>query len=75
MPTTTILQPVELGDLGFWLEGAPHTVMFLDANGQIQEDSTRLAGNTLLWEEDGVSYRLEADLEMEEALKIARSME
>lgn len=75
MPTTSILQPVDMGDLGYWLEGAPHTVMFLDANGQVQEGSTRLAGNTLLWEEDGVSYRLESSLDRDEALEIARSME
>lgn len=75
LPTTAIVQPVELGDLGFWLEGAPHTVLFLDANGQIQEDSIRLAGNTLMWEDDGISYRLESSLELEEALEIARSME
>jgi hypothetical protein len=75
MPTTSILQPVDLGDLGFWLEGDPHTVLFLDANGEVQEDSIRLAGNTLMWEDDGISYRLESNLDLEEVLKIARSME
>ena len=75
VPTTSILQPVDVGDQGYWLEGDPHTVMFLDANGQVQEDSTRLAGNTLLWEEDAVSYRLESSLDLDEALEIARSME
>lgn len=72
---TSTVQPVDIGDGGYWLEGAPHTIMFLDAHGQIQEDTIRLAGNTLVWEEDAVSYRLESSLDLDEALKLARSME
>jgi uncharacterized protein DUF4367 len=34
----------------------------------------RLAGNTLLWERGALTLRLEADINEEEALKIARSV-
>lgn len=33
-----------------------------------------VAGNTLIWEEDGITYRLETDLTLEEAVRIAESL-
>jgi hypothetical protein len=53
-------------DPGLWLEG-DH--VFSDFFGQ-----PRLAGNALLWEHDGVTYRLEGRLTMQQALGIARSL-
>ena len=73
--TTSTVEPVDLHDGGYWLEGRPHSVLFRDPDGDVTEDRIRLAGNTLIWEDDGVSYRLEADLEKAEALAIARSLE
>lgn len=67
--------PLGFADLSYWIEGAPHTILFLDADGDINPDRIRLAGNTLVWEKDGVSYRLESALERHEALGIARSMD
>jgi hypothetical protein len=32
-------------------------------------------GNTLIWEENGITYRLESDLSLEETIKIAESLE
>jgi hypothetical protein len=32
-------------------------------------------GNTLIWEEQGITYRLESNLSLEEAVKIAESLE
>jgi len=31
-------------------------------------------GNTLIWEEDGITYRLETDLTLEESIRIAESL-
>lgn len=73
--TTSTVEPVDLHDGGYWLEGRPHSVLFRDPDGDITEDRIRLAGNTLIWEDNGVSYRLEADLEKAEALALARSLE
>jgi hypothetical protein len=70
----TTLEPVRLGDVGYWIEGAPHTIFYLDELGNVIDDETRLAGNVLLWEEDGVSYRFEGELGKGRALQIARSM-
>lgn len=58
----------------YWLEGGPHLLIFRAADGDARDDRTRLAANTLLWEENGVLYRLEGALSLDQALRIARSM-
>ena len=73
--TGTTVERVSVGDApGFWLEGAPHAVYYVDEAGEVVEDTVRLAGNVLLWERDGVTYRLEADLPRERAIAIASSL-
>lgn len=63
------------GGRGYWIEGAPHYFMYVDPDGQIREESTRLASNVLLWQQDGLTFRLEADISKEEALRIAASVQ
>jgi len=46
---------------------------YRDASGIIQTETLRLAGNTLIWEQDGVTFRLEAQVSREDALRIAAS--
>jgi hypothetical protein len=71
----TAIEPVTVnGGEGYWLTGEPHAVGYLDRNGRFQEDTLRLAGNTLIWQQGPLSIRLEADVGLEEALAIARSM-
>ena len=70
------VRPIDFnGVSGFWIEGAPHQVLFDVGNGQIQPDTLRLATNTLLWERDGHVYRLEADISLETAVRIAQSIQ
>ncbi len=59
---------------GFWLSEGPHQLYYLDENGRPRQDLTRLAGNTLLWERDGIVYRVESSLNLARALEIADSM-
>ena len=59
------------GDKGFWIEGEPHLFFYRDEAGNVWNETLRLAGNTLLWEQDGVTHRLEAQVTREEALRIA----
>jgi hypothetical protein len=61
------------GSPGYWVEGE-HTLSYLDARGEIVEERSRLAGNTLLWQRGDVTLRLESALPMEEAIRIAESM-
>ena len=72
--TGTVVERVTVDDApGFWLEGEPHAVYYVDEEGEVIEDTVRLAGNVLLWERGGVTYRLEADLSRDEAVAIASS--
>jgi len=72
-PDTKIESLSVNGGRGLWLEGAPHLFFYRDASGVIQTETLRLAGNTLIWEQDGVTFRLEAQVSREEALRIAAS--
>jgi hypothetical protein len=63
------------GAPGYWVEGEPHTIVYVDENGSNFPDSVRLAGNTLLWERRGITFRLEADIDRQQALRIAASFQ
>ncbi|HEY6202101.1 MAG TPA: hypothetical protein VI056_03575 [Candidatus Limnocylindria bacterium] len=72
-PDTKIESLSVNGGRGLWLEGAPHLFFYRDASGNISTETLRLAGNTLIWEQDGVTFRLEAQVSREDALKVAAS--
>jgi hypothetical protein len=56
------------------VEGDAHAVGFLDPDGNPWEDTLRLSANTLLWVEDGVTYRLEGAGDLEVMRGIAESL-
>jgi len=62
------------GAPGVWIGGKPHIFWYLAPDGTVIEESRRFVGDTLAWEVDGVLYRIEGDIPLEQALEIARSM-
>ena len=62
------------GAPGVWITGQPHIFWYLAPDGFYIEESRRLVGDTLAWERDGILYRIEGDISLEQALDIARSM-
>jgi hypothetical protein len=71
----TRLEPVTIdGRRGYWIEGTPHVFFYRDATGQVRDESIRLAGNVLLWEQGDLTVRLESALTKDEALRIAASV-
>jgi hypothetical protein len=62
------------GGVALWLSGQPHQFFYFDPNGNFQPETLRLAGNTLLWEAGGLTYRLEAQVGKEEAVRIASTL-
>jgi hypothetical protein len=60
--------------VAYYLAGQPHQFFFRDPAGNLQPETLRLAGNTLLWEDAGVTYRLEAEVSLEEAVRIASTL-
>jgi len=69
-PGTSVEYLAVGGRPGVWVAGRAHAVIFRDELGRIV-DEPRLARNVLLWEKDGVTYRLEGDLTRDRALAIA----
>jgi hypothetical protein len=62
---------VEPGYAGVWLYGEKHALFYPSTD---HEEPFRLVGNALVYEIDGVTLRIEAEIERDEALRIARSM-
>jgi hypothetical protein len=62
------------GQPGYWFSGEPHFFSYQDRAGEINDESTRLAGNTLVWQAGAQTLRLEGQLSKQEALRIAESM-
>ena len=62
----TVVEPVQLGDFGLWIKGAPHVVR--------RGRAPRLAGNVLIWLEGNRTFRLEGDLDRRRMLELARDI-
>jgi RNA polymerase sigma-70 factor (ECF subfamily) len=74
-PAGTRVEAVQVGATpGVWLAGAPHLFLTL-GSGRVEDIPPRLAGNTLLWEQGGLTLRLEAALERDAAVEIATSLQ
>jgi hypothetical protein len=74
-PGTRVV-PVALGgEPGFWVEGAPHVVAWVDEEGMVREDELALAGNVLLWQKGELTFRLEGSETLRQALRIASSVD
>jgi hypothetical protein len=73
-PGTRLERVTIRGVPGYRLTGRPHAVVYVDARGRPREETLRLAGDTLLWTRDGITYRLEGRIPAARALRIARSV-
>jgi hypothetical protein len=62
------------GEPGYWFSGEPHFFTYRDADGNLREEQTRLAANTLIWQRGDLTLRLEGQLSKAEAVRIATSM-
>ena len=67
-----VVPVVVSGEQGYWVEG-PHTVS-LEPYGARVEDHPRPSASSLLWTRDGVLLRLEADVSLAEAMRLAESI-
>ena len=72
---TTLERVVIDGEPGFWIQGTPHFFFYAVAGaaGSVQQETLRLAGNTLIWQRNGLLMRLEAQVDKATALRIAAS--
>lgn len=61
---------VDGGD-GMWIQGG---VLMIDAGDPFWTYQRR-SGNVLVWEQDGITYRMESNLPLDDAIAIAESLE
>lgn len=59
---------------GAWIAGAPHAWAYLDPAGAVRTETIRRAGNVLLWEQGGVTFRIEGLESKADALQMAASL-
>jgi hypothetical protein len=62
------------GATGLWITGARHEIVYRDETGQVDAKTRRLVGNVLLWDRDGITYRLEGAKTRAEALAAVRNL-
>ena len=69
---TTVEKVAIDGQPGFWIQGQPHFFFYsTGVAGRVEQETLRLAGNTLLWQRGGLLLRLEAQVDQTTALRIA----
>ncbi|TDV43621.1 hypothetical protein [Actinophytocola oryzae] len=61
------------GDPAVWVN-RPHPVLYTGRDGVMRQASARVAGSTLIWEHDGITYRVEGDLTAPQAIEVAESL-
>lgn len=62
------------GEPGYWIEGGEHFFFYRDADGEVVDDTLRLVGTALVWEQDGLTLRIEGAPNLAAALRIAESL-
>ena len=59
----------------WWVAGGSHFFFYRDADGRLIESTLRLASDTLIWEADGVTHRVEGAPSLADAIRVAESLE
>jgi len=59
----------------YWVAGGEHFFFYRDAAGRIVNTTLRLAGDTLIWEEGGVTHRVEGAPSLQAAIAVVESLE
>jgi hypothetical protein len=76
IPESTRVDGVTIGGgQGFWIEGGSHFFVVDGSDtSQWREERIRLAGNTLVWQQGDLTFRLEADIDLQRAREIAETL-
>ncbi len=72
---TLVIEARVNGHAAWWVEGGQHFFFYRDADGEVVDTTLRLAGDTLIWEERGVTHRVEGAPSLDVAIGVAESLE
>lgn len=67
-PSSTLRVVTFRGSRAYWIDGEPHALQYLDGSGRAVEG--RLAGNALIWQEAGFTYRFESVLGFDDVIAL-----
>jgi hypothetical protein len=75
--TAVLVEEVTVsGRFAYWVTGGPRVLSVVDATGRpLHGVSIETDAHALVWERDGVTYRIEGDLVREQAIAIAEALE
>ena len=62
------------GHPGYWLAGEPHTLFYIDADGRSIDEHRQAVGQTLIWSDGDLTFRLETQGSKEEAIALGESI-
>ena len=72
----TVVTQVDVdGTTGLWIVGDDHEVFYVGMDRGRYRGAPVLVGAALVWARDGITYRLEGDLTVEQAIALAGSLE
>ncbi len=75
IPAESQLRTVSIrGRTGMWITGTHHEISYFDRDGNVRRGATRPTGHVLLWEENGVTYRVEGFADEASAMQLATSI-
>ena len=68
-------QIIVRGREAYWVEQGGHIVQSIDSSGRVVIESRRTVDRaTLIWEEEGITYRIESSLSQDETVAVAESL-
>jgi hypothetical protein len=73
-PGTSVEDVLVEGLPGYWIAG-PHTISYRDAAGQDASTAFRRSGESLVWEREGVTIRVESTLGRDGSIELAETIE
>jgi hypothetical protein len=63
------------GRPAYWIARGEHFLFFEGPNGERMDSTLRLVSSALIWEEDGITLRVEGAPTLEDAVGVAESLE
>ena len=73
--TGTVVEPVRVADhAAYWLAGRPHFFFYVDPDGRTVDDTRRWVGDTLIFEADGITFRIESALGRDATIALAEGL-
>jgi hypothetical protein len=74
-PRTKVMPTTVRSERGYWITGTHHELAFLDRNDQVRTSTVHTTGHVLLWNERGVTIRIEGPHTLGVAQTIAESLD